>query len=160
MCAAHTVQMEALNCKDCFLSNSENDIWATLTRPSTIMGVFGHETISKSLITQQLSDHSPRGGSAYPLMRSARTLSCALSSAWMICRQDCRCPLNHSSTTPWRYFPSEPYCCFIVSSLWSQSLMPLQKKRCHPNSFQSLTACNALTTVFTVRGGAEVENKL
>jgi len=43
------------NCKDCFLSNSEEDIWAALTRPSTLMGEVGHESISKSLVTQQLS---------------------------------------------------------------------------------------------------------
>ena len=40
----------------------------------------GHESIIKSFVTQQLSDHSPGGGSAYPLMRSARTLSCTKSS--------------------------------------------------------------------------------
>ena len=80
--------MKASNCKNYFHLNSVKDIWATLTRPSTLMGGVGYETINKSSITHQLSDHSPSGGSAYPLMESATVLSSAQSSEKMTCRQD------------------------------------------------------------------------
>ena len=154
--------MKASNCEDYFHSNSVKDIWATLTRPSTLIGGVGYETINKSSITHQLSDHSPSGGSAYPLMESAITLSCTWSSAKMTNIQDCLRPLNHSFTTPWRYFPSELCCRSIVFSLLSSSriLLPLQRKSHCPNSLQSLTPCTALTTLSTVRGGAEGEKKL
>ena len=48
----------------------------------------------------------------------------------------------------------------VLGDAQNQSLIPLQTKRHFPNSFQPLTPCTALTTVSTVRGGAEVEKKL